>query len=232
VNTPPFLHLPFPASISPKIAAGWEYDDWEVAIHGMTSHGAIDFALPKGTPIYAAADGLAVATFGESLMLNNDNTPRLKNGKEVYYGSGLMIQIWHGKGRYTQYLHLDSIDPSIPYYWPQEKEGHLLNAPELRSSVAQYGKEVPALKVRAGQYIGTVGCTGLGLGNSTYQLWKAGDLNYETWDNPHLHLTVCGKRSPKTRNAERWDPFGIYGHAKDYPKDVRSWSKLPNSLWI
>lgn len=228
----PFLYPPFSPDTPVTIAAGWKYDEWEIAIHGVTRHEAVDFSLAQGTPVLAAADGLAIATFGERLQ-KHDGKPRQHKGQNVYYGNGLMVQIWHGQGRYTQYLHLDTIDSNIPFYPPwTDEHGDLQNAPELRALVKSYGKEVTAYPVKAGETIGTVGCTGLGLGKRTYEQWQHHDFSYHSWDTPHLHFTVFGPRAPYTRNAMRYDPFGIKGHAAEYPATIKAWPTLPNSLWL
>ena len=54
-------------------------------------HGGLDISTPKGTPVYATADGVVVAVKRET-----------KPG-----GAGLYINIRHKNGLITQYLHLD-----------------------------------------------------------------------------------------------------------------------------
>ena len=235
MNLPkPFLHSPLPIGTSFTYTAGWNYEAEEIAIHGVVNHKAIDFAAPKGTPILAAASGWAIATFGEYLLREPSGEPRLLHEKAVYFGSGLMVQIWHKHGRYTQYLHLDSINQAIPYYPPSlDDDGDYLNAPELKANVDTYGKTVAAHWMEAGEQIGTMGSTGLGLGAPTYPQWTTGDLEYVSWDVPHLHFVPYAQRAPRTRvTRTRWDPFGIYGQAAEYPLDVTLWHTLPDSLWL
>src|SRR5437016_3503715 len=56
----PFLTLPVEHS---KISEAWFYDT-ELRFHPSTTrHAAIDFRAARGTPVYAAADGLAIQSF-------------------------------------------------------------------------------------------------------------------------------------------------------------------------
>lgn len=236
----PFLGPIFERGYNPEIGSGYCYDhshNSNDAIHGVEDHKAIDFDAPIGTPIYAPADGLALATYSEFLLGEENSTgvfvPRQYRSKNVYFGSGLIIQIWHGKGRYTQFAHLHDTAPTIPYFEPivDTQTGDLKPA-HLRDSVDQYGRNVKVAKVRKGDFIGHTGVTGIGWGRRCYEDWLA-NKKYTHYDDPHLHFMVFGKRVPRSRNASAvWDPFGIYGKASQYPKDVKVWHTLKNSLWL
>ncbi len=133
----PFLSKLFDDAVQPFIAAGFYYQDVEVAMHGVKSHRAIDFNVPRGTTVYAPADGWYVATFGERLLTDDKGQPKHISAKHAetvnnssdltyptakqpwpaYFGS-YTIQGWHGQGRYTQYGHMDWVNEEIPYFAP------------------------------------------------------------------------------------------------------------------
>ena len=236
----PFLGPIFAPEINPEIGSGYYYDhshNSNDAIHGVEQHKAIDFGVPIGTPIYAPANGLTIATYSEFLLGEKDDAgtfiPRMYEGKKVYFGSGLIIQIWHGKGRYTQYAHLDKVLPIIPYYRPIiDKDTGDLRPAHLRDAVSEYGKSVKVAKIKQGDLIGYTGVTGIGWGRRCYEDWLAG-RDYTHYDDPHLHFMVFGKRLPRSRNTVAvWDPFGIYGKAAQYPKGKSRWHIMENSLWL
>lgn len=225
----PFLRPPLAEGV-PHILAGWLYDEAERHVHGVANHGAVDFECPIGTPVLAAADGWAIATFDEFPLVEEDGKPRLLEGEPIWFGAGLIVQIWHGDGRYTQYAHLDSIPEHIPFYTPEETDG-ALRPRELTAPAESYGGTVPAYAVRAGEKIGESGMTGMGIGRRSYEDWRAG-RPYATYASPHVHFAVFGGRDPESRAAPRWDPFGIYDTAPQYPEDATLWPELPDSLWL
>lgn len=260
-STPqPFLGPLFQAGVEPEIEAGYLYSPEEAAMHGIGVHRAIDFALARGTEIVVPADGWAVCTYGET-QLTKDGEPRLIGMEEAlrytdhllmrppedkegpwpaWFGS-FVVQIWHGQGRYTQYAHVDWVNPRVPFYAPIEKEnGDLGHHPILRATVADY-KHGKAVKVKKGELLATVGMTGCGWGRRCYETAGLGadgrpdfrNSDYTYWDRPHLHFMTFGKRVGKKRSAsEVWDPFGIYGDGQErYPAKVAEWSGLPGALW-
>lgn len=125
----PYLALPIKDSY--KLNEGYIYSQEEHAVHGMYVHGGIDFDCSFGTPVFAAASGLAVATYHRFVIRNKDGKLRLYQGKPLGTGFGYMVQIYHnnkttlGAGnRITQYGHLSRITKEIvpKFCKPNEKE--------------------------------------------------------------------------------------------------------------
>ena len=197
----PYLGVIFEPEVEPVIATGFNYHEFEIAMHGVEIHNGIDMDLPRGTKILAPADGYYVATYGEVLTRkeglarklskqallqinpnNKDvNPPDNTNEWEIFYGS-YVIQGWHGKSRYTQYAHIDWAVPSIPYYPPIEaidengnKTGDLKHSKILRAYVDEYRKPGVAVYIKAGEVIAEVGMTGCGWGKRCYDFAKFDD---------------------------------------------------------
>ncbi|MDP4038640.1 MAG: hypothetical protein Q8P54_01570 [bacterium] len=254
----PFLGPVFRPGVEPVIATGFNYRREEIDLHGVKKHGAIDMDVSRGTEILAAADGYYIATYGEKLMRNDDGSPRKLDMEQahkanphnkdlnppegegpwdVYFGS-FVVQGWHGNGRYTQYVHVDWVNPKIPYYRPQEvrdeegnKTGDLKFSEMLRATVDEYRSI--AVYIKAGEVIAVTGMTGCGWGKRCYDFAKFDsgkrpdfrDVNYTYYTEPHLHFVVTGRRAPYNRNARAFDPFGIYRQVNDgYPESRSEWS--------
>lgn len=234
----PYLVAPFDPATAYRILAGWNYDAAEIAQHGMKGHGAIDFGLPFGTPVRAAADGWAVAVWDERWLAD----------KPMTFGQGLTIQIYHGDGRYTQYGHLCRLEDArlIPFYPSMEdKAGNLPPDTILRSPVRVFKIARMAAFVRAGDTIAYVGLTGGAIGVRTYDNWlrsgkgkQLSEGEYSTYMAPHLHF-VEFRRSLKGREAQRRDPFGLYAEATAYPLKSGDWGwskdspdQRHHSLWL
>jgi murein DD-endopeptidase MepM/ murein hydrolase activator NlpD len=259
----PFLGPLFAPGVEPLIATGFHYTRREIEVHGVETHNAIDFDLPRGTPVLAPADGYYVATYGEVLIRDKHGEPVTRSLAEakagnphnrdfrppqhgqrwpIYYGS-FVVQGWHGRGRYTQYAHLDAVDPHIPYYPPSESEqGDLHFSPTLRASVREYGSGRIGAWLKAGDRIGVVGMTGCGWGARCYDAasFDAADrpdfsrADYTYYTSPHLHFMVFGARRPRSRKPSAfWDPFGIYGDLySGYPDHRSEWSAEAGALWL
>ncbi len=256
----PFLGPIFELGTKPVISTGFKYHSSEILLHGVKNHQAIDLDVPRGTKILAPADGFYIATYGEVLLrdeqghpkqlttdqavrLNPKNTllnsPPDKNGS-IYFGS-YVVQGWHQPGRYTQYAHVDWVNPAIPYNPPVEVKdekgnptGDLKHSNTLRDPVSTYRQPNHAAWIKKGEVIAETGMTGCGWGRRTYDFAKFDSRmrpdfrtsDYYFYTGPHLHFVVLGPRVPRTRTARAYDPFGIYGQLDvGYPIDVRSWSR-------
>ncbi len=256
----PFLGPLFKRDVTPIIATGFNYHAGEIAVHRVKTHSAIDFDVPRGTEILAPADGYYLATYGEYLLRDKDGAPRMLSPHEalsrnpankdirppvggkpekMFFGS-FVVQGWHGKGRYTQYAHVDWVNPEIPYYPPRPllgedgaETGDLAHHAVLRAPVKTYRQSGVTKNLKAGTVIATVGMTGCGWGARCYDAAAFdGDRRpdftraaYTYYTQPHLHFAVFGPRAPRTRKPVMYDPFGIYGeHNQGYPQSSRQWS--------
>lgn len=231
----PFLQRPFGRQVRPVITEGWYYSEEETQLHGATDHQSIDFAMPLGTPILAAADGLAVASFTEVPVPNKDGSHRQWKGKPIYFGAGLMIKIFHPNGWCTLYGHLhrlgrELIDASVYYPPIQEVDGGFISK-NISVSQNEVGRNVKALPVKAGQVIAYSGITGMGWGRPTYADWLAGKP-YEVCDEEHLRFQVSFSELNKKDEYESIDPFGMYKQNLAYPGLNEDWSLLADSLWL
>lgn len=219
-----FLSIPFSHADRGKIqiSEGWKYSEEEKAIHGYATHYAVDFAAPRGTPIYAATSGYALSSFHIAYAGEHE-------GKKVGFGLGRFVQIWNPQHKtYVSYSHLDGVGPGIPYVAPKRAknaEGLVTYDPTIVYRPLPEVLKV-AKFVRKGQLIGSVGDTGLSWG---YQenLAKRDATKYPSWDEPHLHFEVYRRGSGGSKQ-ERYDPFGFYSAAEAY----QSWSQALNGLWL
>ncbi len=198
------------------ISQGWDYSKDERDIHpDIPRHFGADVPLPWGTPIYAPADGLALASY----HLYDLESPSL--GK-IGYGLGLFIQIWHeGPGVYSMCAHLSGISNKIPYLPPVLEGGTWQPREAIYVPVETFKKN--AVPIKRGELIAKVGYTGL---RWKYPEEPANPLKVDpetqkTWDphGAHLHWEVYTRTPDGKRKQDRYDPFGIYGEREAY-KDV------------
>lgn len=229
----PFMIRPIPDA---PVVAGFNYTGAEKLRNGVDSHEAIDLAAKRGTPVQAAADGYITASFEEWPVFVDGQRHRV-DGQPLWFGPGLFVQIWHGQGRYTQYCHLDRLANLEWFSQPTAVDRHgepswqrhrVITAP-----VSQY-RQAPF--VRQGAVIGYAGMTGCGLGRPTFDDWIRG-RDYVGVERDHLHMVTFGHRAPRSRRARRWDPFGLYGTAEQYPGPTLNWSdhqagQRHHSLWL
>lgn len=208
----PFMAVPFPESLRDTVVVseGWDYLH-EVPLHPkIVRHAANDYKCPKGTPVLAAADGYAFASY--HLVFLDDRF----EGKRMGFGLGRFVQIWHPQaGVYTSYAHLNKIDESLlyaVYHAPQMKDSGW-DPGELYRSVDDFLKI--AVPVKKGQKIGEVGTSGLSLEGDGESPDK---VDLPTWDpaGPHLHLEVYTRGLDGRGKVLRLDPFGIEGTEPAY----------------
>lgn len=257
----PFLGPIFASEITPFVSAGYEYDAKEKATHGVQKHQAIDFDVPRGTAIYAPADGYYIATYGEILLEDKSGVPKLVSVKEARAGNpyskelrppaksgrwpiwfgGLFVQGWHRNGTYTQYGHLDWVDSLIPYYPPSAHKTNLLYSEVLKIDPHEYQKPEVAVFLKAGTLIAKSGMTGMGWGPRSFDFAAIDNddrpdfstAQYTHYTSPHLHFAVFGPRNSNGEPTEYFDPFGVYGTLNDaYPAELSDWKKIKTSLWV
>ena len=120
-NIPNIPYLTHPIKSDYKISEGYIYSNYETSVHGNYFHKGIDYACPYGTPIYAAANGYAVASYFRFTAFNKDDkSVKLYKGLPMGNGLGYFIQIYHPEevcgikgGRVTQYGHLSRFADGI-----------------------------------------------------------------------------------------------------------------------
>ncbi|HSH31871.1 MAG TPA: M23 family metallopeptidase [Candidatus Saccharimonadales bacterium] len=217
---------------------GWVYSAEESSIHGMTQHQAVDFGLPVGTPVLAAASGWAVASY-HGVFLYDKGTgasqrKRLYKSEPLTAGLGLFVQIYHPEANtFCQYGHLSKVESRIPFNSPVEENGEWIPGGHT-IPVDEY--QAKGCWVNQGDKIGEVGVTGLTVGRPDYPDCLNA-VRYESWDEPHLHLYTFKRTKGQTR-SQKFDPYNIYRDYRCYPDSVRSsdlWSERRSStltLWM
>jgi len=236
-NTPaPFLNPIFQENTNFEITEGWLYSKQEVELHGTKEHKALDFAVPIGTPVLATDDGIAVATFGEYTVPNEDGTHRTWKNLPIYYGFGLVVQILHKNGWFSYYGHLHKLIPEFEtagaYYEPIRQDNGDLYTNNLYKPLQEYGKSIQAINVKKGQIIGYSGITGMGWGVKTYDNWVMGK-KYAVCDEEHVHFQVSKlKDTDEIYKVDSIDSLGIYDTYENYPKSGEDWVSLNDSKWL
>lgn len=117
----PFKRYLFhPLGRASSVEEGYIYTQKEHSIHGNFFHRGIDFSADYGDPVFACADGYAVASYHRFTVTNPDGTLKLYKRKPFANGYGYFVQIYHPYGvsgveggRITQYGHLSRISPEI-----------------------------------------------------------------------------------------------------------------------
>jgi len=211
----PFLTIPL-AKDTPalKISQGWLYSPDEESIHpGIPTHFAVDFPEPWGTPVYAPADGVAVASYHTYDMTD-------AKGRTIGYGLGLFVQIWHEEEKvYTSYCHLSGVnDKLIPYIAPALENGSWQPRDAIYVTVEQFKKN--AKPVKKGDLIGFIGYTGLRLSYTETPV-NPPTVNPKidkTWDpaGAHLHWEMYTRTEDGSKKDKRYDPFGLYAEREKY----------------
>ncbi len=225
-----FLTLPFHEPHY-HISEGWIYSAEEQQIHGYVGHGGVDFVLPRGVPIVAAADGWALASYFWFLV-KEGGVPRRYKGKEVGMGLGRFVQIWHPEQElFTVYGHLDSIESKIPFYGPRKLQdclhpvGHKFLPKKMIDNCA-------AIPIKRGEIIGTAGDTGLTWDYTDYPE-RPNPNEKPSWDEVHLHFEVFQRVGSRLKK-KYLDPYGINSHWQDYPdpQHPENAEKVKDCLWF
>lgn len=230
----PFLKLPFRARDG--VAAVYDTEAWYTSLDELSIddevngdlHRANDLELVTrpdygyGLPILAAASGRAY--FSYQYIAGSWTDP---SGKvhQVGWGAGLFVEIRHAQdqpgnaGWVTQYVHLASIAPGLPYLPPTRVDDpndptHPDWSPSgiFQDDDTLWNFGVP---VRQGQIIGYQGDTGIGLdwkdnfNPATGQVAPRNRLALRPWDPPQLHFQLYqGRVDGVKQNIV--DPFGLY----------------------
>jgi len=115
-----YRYLIHPLKESTPIIEGFLYTEEQREILNQYFHKGIDYASGYKIPVYASASGYAVAGYHRYTVLNEDNTPKLYNGKPFSSGLGYFVQIYHPYkickvkgGRITIYGHLSKFADGI-----------------------------------------------------------------------------------------------------------------------
>lgn len=165
----PFLELPFRAQDGRRsltVSNGWITASDEEQFTGPGIHAALDFEFSRqpdhgyGLPVLAAADGRAYYTYQNLTDFWRDDQGV---SHRIGLGGGLVVEVRHHNGFVTQYIHLATIAPGIPYLRPEpdpDVPGDWIPTGLFQSNEVLWELGVP---VRQGQIIGTQGDTGIGL---------------------------------------------------------------------
>lgn len=210
----PFLDIPI-AWDAPRheVSQGWFYSPGEIVFHPDTeTHFAVDFPEPWGTPVYATAKGVAVASY--------HTHDKVYPGRTIGFGLGLFIAIWHeGAGVYTSYSHLSGINNElITYIQPTLEKGDWQPRNAIYMPVEEFKKI--ARPVKKGDLIGYVGYTGLRCGyvETPANPPTVDPTKDHTWDpaGAHLHWEVYTRTPDGLTKDKRYDPFGLYAEREAY----------------
>lgn len=225
----PFLKLPVRGDI--YITEGWYYSDEERGIHGNEVHHAVDYALDRGEPIYAAADGWALASY-QYQVIDGVDRPR------IGYGYGYFVKIYHpSNNTFTLYGHLDQLGDVFGEGGYTTKEGvpcqvqaHKIEA--SYSSPLIGPSQLPAERYKSagtwvtqGQIIGYAGDSGLTDGYCDYP-HNEYPADQHSWDEVHVHFEVF------TASGTYFDPYDIHDTRESYPDDLTPAAMGPNHLWL
>ncbi len=226
----PFLTLPFTKQYY-KITEGWHYSEQEKSIHGFVGHAAVDFALKRGTPVLAAADGIAISSYLSFPVKNEDGSPRLYQGKPVGYGFGYFVQVYHPEnGLYTAYGHLEKVAENIKFFKPRKMGEKLW---PVGHKLDPNSSNYPGTLVKRGEVIGFSGDSGLTWGYSDYPK-RPDPSQFPSWDEEHLHFEVF-ERYGSRKKKRYFDPYGIKGEELDYPDSYKPGKPMGEQgpiLWI
>lgn len=242
------ITLQFPVlEQSYDVTEGWIYSDWEQSIHGNVNHVAVDIEAEYGSPIIAAHDGYAVASYEMHWQKNSSDeldcnfrlwtNPETQETAEVGFGVGYFVQIYEPTTeRYTQYAHLARLSDKIErgsYNSPDEQDSGCWE--NFADGHKVWKPLIPffATWVERGEVIGYMGNSGLCFGRHRYQ--GPGDVcdAAGSWDETHLHFAVYDRANYGTGSpTDRKDPYDLHQQQEPYPDE---YSPAPltgaNVLW-
>ncbi len=230
----PFLTLPFAEADAPRdilqISEGWYYSPEEEKISNKSLHRGIDFSMPRGTPVVAAADGYAVRSFQVA------DTDEVYQGKTIGFSLGEFVQIWHSEQKvYTLYGHLNKASDDIAYAKTEQLASNTWEPTGIYAPVDEIMQK--ATFVKRGQVIGYVGDSGIGWGYSdtfdlsTKHIVERDYNTFPSWDETHLHFEVYTRTADGRAKQTRFDPFGLYDQVRDGRNPYQNSANNPQNLW-
>ena len=226
--TEPYLLIPIAKASLPKvaIAQGWFPNKEEVEISQVDGHQGIDIAGPHGLELFAPVNGYYLCTVEENVRKSKDGKVLLLPGSTnpdewIAYGGGTVIEYIEEKGRENgQILHNAEVDDAMPFAIPSPRPGGGWIAQSLGLPFEEF--KAKAKYYKAGEYIGKMGYTGLGIG--TYGKYrgenrppKVVDGDFRTWDKIKAHAHWGAHKRPGKHPR---DPFAKYSITKYY--DLRA----------
>lgn len=243
----PFLKIPFSKVLSQNslaITNGWLMATDEAPIAGTNPHRALDFEFVNSPnhgyayPVYASSDGCAYYTY----QYLSEYEPNPATGVTTQYGvgAGLVVEIRSSNGFVTQYIHLSTVRPGIPFVGasavgdPNDTTHPDWSPTGLFQSSDTLFHE--GVQVHAGDVIGFQGDTGIGMNwkdNFNTMLNTVLPRNrqkLQPWDPPQLHYQVYQGRDQNAVKQNILDPFGLYAQITSQQGTGNPYSPAPGNL--
>jgi len=193
-----FLTFPL-ADASQRLYHGWFYDIQK------DYHGAIDAIRPKGTPVFAAADGRAIASCQPPLTA----PPK---GQVGWFGNFILID--HLNGYSTLYAHLSEIDLPATSQVPCDGRHSITSSAQ---PIVYKSQSYAWTTVKRGDKIGEVGQTGASYSHLHFEVSLDGTGNYNTHAAPH---------------STRVDSYNLRNVASAYPPPAALCSSIDKSAYL